>query len=187
MTWTGNPGVHSLITQARGIDTTIVEDFAAANPGTLPANQGVVANGDNFIADDETTITTLIVANNRVTGSAVTDSAAIVADSASVAVRGAAGATVLATAAAEVAAAALSGVRLVSTQAVVPTGATYETDTGEITITVEDNVATAAFELDAEYGLVADAEVFQVDGGTVTASVGEEGVITFTFTPEEEG
>ena len=185
MTWTGNPGVHSLISQARVIDTTIVEDFAAANPGTLPANQGVVANGDHFIADDETTITTLIVANNRVTGSAVTDSAAIVADEASVAVRGAAGATVLATAAAEVAEATLSGVRLVSTQAVVPTGATYETDTGEVTITVEDNIATAAFELDAEYGLVADGEVFPVDGGSVTASVGEEGAITFTFTPEE--
>lgn len=185
MTWTGNPGVHSLITQARGIDTTIVEDFAAANPGVLPTNQGVVTDGDSFIADDEVTVTTLIVANNRVTGSAVTESAAIVADEASVAVRGAAGVTVLATATAEVAKAALSGVRLASTQAVVPTGTTYETDTGTVTVTVEDNVATAAFELDAGYGLVADAEVFQVEGGTVTASIGEEGTITFTFTPEE--
>lgn len=186
MTWTGNPGVHSLITQARVIDTTIVEDFAAANPGTLPANQGVVTDGDQFIADDETTVTTLIVANNRVTGSAVTDSAAIVTDEASVAVRGAEGATVLANATAEVTGAALSGVRLVSTQAMVATGTTYETDTGTVTITVEDNVATAAFELDAEYGLVADGEVFQVEGGIVTASVGEEGAITFTFTPDEE-
>lgn len=186
MTWTGNPGVHSLISQARVIDTTIVEDFAAANPGTLPPNQGVVTDGDHFIADDETTVTTLIVANNRVTGSAVADSAAIVTDEAAVAIRGAAGATVLATAAAEVAGAALSGVRLASTQAVVSTGATYETDTGTVAITVEDNVATAAFELDAEYGLVADGEVFQVEGGTVTASIGEEGAITFSFTPDEE-
>lgn len=45
MAWTENPGIPSVLSASRTIDSTIRTDEELANPGTLLPTEGVVFNG----------------------------------------------------------------------------------------------------------------------------------------------